>query len=227
MEYRSAPGAVNSRPPLGDATKRVTNTPPIDHRGGRNDQNVVNLSYPKPSTRVSKDSEAIFPSTNLDAANRQENYPTAAKPVFVASKSTNPKHQLALDPREMEAKRVSQFSNLSSTASTTRQLKTHIGPWQLGKTLSKGSSARVRLARHRVTHQLAAIKIVTKDSTKMTQAGSLANLDRLYDDNSKQTNIEGLRRMPVAIEREVAILKLIEHPNILKLYDIWENRSEM
>ncbi|KAK3364855.1 hypothetical protein B0T24DRAFT_683495 [Lasiosphaeria ovina] len=33
-----------------------------------------------------------------------------------------------------ESRRVSQFSNVSSNASTMRQLKTHIGPWQLGKT---------------------------------------------------------------------------------------------
>ncbi|KAL2263139.1 hypothetical protein VTK26DRAFT_8037 [Humicola hyalothermophila] len=33
--------------------------------------------------------------------------------------------------------------------------------------------------------------------------------------------------MPLAIEREVAILKLIRHPNIIELLDIWENRSEI
>jgi hypothetical protein len=33
--------------------------------------------------------------------------------------------------------------------------------------------------------------------------------------------------MPIGIEREVAIMKLIQHPNIMKLYDIWENRTEM
>jgi hypothetical protein len=37
----------------------------------------------------------------------------------------------------------------------------------------------------------------------------------------------GFRRMPYGIEREVAIMKLIEHPHIMKLYDIWENRTEM
>jgi serine/threonine protein kinase len=38
---------------------------------------------------------------------------------------------------------------------------------------------------------------------------------------------DGVKRMPVGIEREVAIMKLIRHPNIMKLYDIWENRTEM
>jgi serine/threonine protein kinase len=95
----------------------------------------------------------------------------------------------------------------------------------LGKTLGKGSSARVRAARHRVTHQLAAVKIVAKSTAHLTQAGSLAKLDKL--ESSQPTTAEGFRRMPLAIEREVAILKLIQHPNIVRLYDIWENRSEM
>jgi hypothetical protein len=35
------------------------------------------------------------------------------------------------------------------------------------------------------------------------------------------------KRVPVAIEREVAILKMIDHPNICEVFDIWENRSDM
>ncbi len=34
-------------------------------------------------------------------------------------------------------------------------------------------------------------------------------------------------RVPFGIEREIVIMKLIEHPNIIKLYDVWENRGEM
>ncbi|KAK4231061.1 hypothetical protein QBC38DRAFT_451785 [Podospora fimiseda] len=129
----------------------------------------------------------------------------------------------AQDPR-----RASQFSNVSSNASSTRQLKTHIGPWQLGKTLGKGSSARVRLARHRISQQLVAIKIVSKSTAHINQAGSLANLDHLERRKPPTPGSDGgIRRMPLSIEREVAILKLIEHPNIIKLLDIWENRSEI
>jgi serine/threonine protein kinase len=46
-------------------------------------------------------------------------------------------------------------------------------------------------------------------------------------DSNLPEQASGEMRVPMAIEREVAILKLIEHPNIMKLYDIWENRSEM
>ena len=125
-----------------------------------------------------------------------------------------------------EDKRMSQASYASTSSSRSkRSYKTHIGPWQLGRTLGKGSSARVRAARHCLTHQPVAVKILPKKTAHITQAGSLAKLDKL--DSELPDDVDGVRRMPLAIEREVAILKLIEHPNIVKLYDIWENRKEM
>jgi serine/threonine protein kinase len=76
-----------------------------------------------------------------------------------------------------------------------------------------------------VTGQEAAVKIVQKKNAQLSQAGSLADLDKAVSKLAEDE--EGLRRMPVGIEREVAIMKLIQHPNIMKLYDIWENRTEM
>lgn len=130
-------------------------------------------------------------------------------------------------PQEMdEDKRLSQASYDSTSSSRSRKnYKTHVGPWQLGKTLGKGSSARVRLCRHNVTNQLAAVKIVNRRMAYLVQDSSLAALTKW--DNSLPSQVEGEMRVPMAIEREVAILKLIEHPHIMKLYDIWENRSEM
>lgn len=123
------------------------------------------------------------------------------------------------------AKRLSQASYASTSSSQSRKsYKTHIGPWQLGKTLGKGSSARVRLCRHGITKQLAAVKIVNRRMAFLVQDSSLAALSK-WDSSLPEVN--GEMRVPVTIEREVAILKLIEHPNIMKLYDIWENRSEM
>ena len=120
-----------------------------------------------------------------------------------------------------DSKRASQYSSCDGFPNK----KSHIGPWQLGKTLGKGSSARVRAARHCSTHQPVAVKIIAKKTARMTQSGSIAQLDQ-FDSNLPE-NVNGVRRMPLAIEREVAILKLIEHPNIVKLHDIWENRNEM
>lgn len=125
-----------------------------------------------------------------------------------------------------EDKRMSQASYASTSSSRSKKnYKTHIGPWQLGRTLGKGSSARVRLCRHNITNQLAAVKIVNRRMAYLVQDSSMAALSK-WDSNLPDQN-NGEMRVPMAIEREVAILKLIEHPNIMKLYDIWENRSEM
>ncbi|KAG6101803.1 hypothetical protein E4U31_003540 [Claviceps sp. LM219 group G6] len=123
-------------------------------------------------------------------------------------------------------KRMSQASYASTSSSRSKKnYKTHIGPWQLGRTLGKGSSARVRLCRHNLTNQLAAVKIVNRRMAYLVQDSSMAALSKW--DSSLPNEANGEMRVPMAIEREVAILKLIEHPNIMKLYDIWENRSEI
>ncbi|BFZ58611.1 serine/threonine-protein kinase gin4 [Savitreella phatthalungensis] len=106
-------------------------------------------------------------------------------------------------------KRVSQVSghsdfSVNSNGSDTKKHKARIGPWRLGRTLGRGSSGRVRLAKHAVTGKLAAVKIVPKTTTPQTAAG-----------------------LPYGIEREVVIMKLIEHPNVMRLYDVWENKGEL
>lgn len=120
-------------------------------------------------------------------------------------------------------------SNQTSTISTVPvtpgkgKRKTHIGPWQLGRTLGKGTTGRVRLAKHSVTGQTAAIKIVSKKSAAMVQSESIVAMDR----NMGQFTTSEARKMPFGIEREVIIMKLIEHPNVISLYDVWENRGEL
>ncbi|OKL62759.1 hypothetical protein UA08_01446 [Talaromyces atroroseus] len=112
----------------------------------------------------------------------------------------------------------------TSTASGKGKRKTHVGPWQLGRTLGKGATGRVRLAKHAVTGQAAAIKIVSKKSAAMVQSESIAAMDR---NACLSGESQATRPMPFGIEREVVIMKLIEHPNVINLYDIWENRGEL
>lgn len=104
--------------------------------------------------------------------------------------------------------RLSHVSTASSTNS--KRTKAHIGPWQLGRTLGRGSSGRVRLAKHNESGKLAAVKIVPKSQIVDPSTG-------LPSRNSET----------FGIEREVIIMKLIEHPNIMTLYDVWENKGEL
>ncbi|KAL2269485.1 hypothetical protein VTJ83DRAFT_1669 [Remersonia thermophila] len=208
------------RQPLGDATQRLNQ--PIaaqvcySHHAGDTENSLAMKGH-----RALRGNSP--PAISIDCTS-SERGPCKASvgPVNPRIAAIVQSPQDGADPR-----RVSQFSSVSSSASTTRQLKTHIGPWQLGKTLGKGSSARVRLARHRVTHQLVAVKIVAKSTARLNQGASLANLDHFDTRKPGASTDAGIRRMPLAIEREVAILKLIRHPNIIELLDIWENRSEI
>lgn len=127
-----------------------------------------------------------------------------------------------------ELKRNSQVSTTSTNASTKgKRRKTHIGPWQLGMVIGQGGIGKVRKVRHCVTGQEAAVKIIPKAVAEKARAESLASLV----ESSKKTP-GGLGGdpdffMPFGVEREVVILKLLEHPNIVKLYDVWENRDEL
>ncbi len=235
MDHDAMSRHLAARQPLGDATQRlnhatVSNVSRKHEPGGVENDVLARPKNAAPRGRSDPVITAHHPSPI--GQHRGHHPPAPVSPATAAIAEPGPANPrltaIAQDHHNAsDARRVSQFSNVSSNASTTRQLKTHIGPWQLGKTLGKGSSARVRLARHRVSHQLVAIKIVAKSTAHMTQAGSLANLDKI-DYRKPTTGADGgLRRMPLAIEREVAILKLIRHPNIIELLDIWENRSEM
>ena len=83
----------------------------------------------------------------------------------------------------------------------------------------------MRKARHAWTGQDAAIKIVSKKVAKSLRTESLANMDTMISCNSSAPGQE--RKIPLGIEREVVIMKLIEHPHIISLYDVWENRGEL
>ncbi|KEF61281.1 CAMK/CAMKL/GIN4 protein kinase [Exophiala aquamarina CBS 119918] len=137
----------------------------------------------------------------------------------------NKRLSIVVDDAGPPTDRDSHVSTSSTTSANGKpKRKTHVGPWQLGKTLGKGATGRVRLAKHALTHQTAAVKIVSKKSAALVQSASMARMDR---ENNSAAVAAGLRTMPFGIEREVVIMKLIEHPNIINLYDIWENRGEL
>ena len=125
------------------------------------------------------------------------------------------------------------FNNKSSK----RKSRDTVGPWKLGKTLGKGSSGRVRLARNVENGQLAAIKIVSKkkymkpsdkNSVKMDQnsyySASVSNASTTL---TTQNNPNNIPINPYGIEREIVIMKLISHENVMGLYEVWENKSEL
>lgn len=104
-----------------------------------------------------------------------------------------------------------QLSIASSINSTSHNHPQKIGPWKLGKTLGRGATGRVLLATHQTTGQKAAVKVVSKSELQ-------------EDDNGKKADDAGL---PYGIEREIIIMKLLTHPNVLRLYDVWETSKAL
>ncbi|CAO1627747.1 unnamed protein product [Parajaminaea phylloscopi] len=90
----------------------------------------------------------------------------------------------------------------------------NIGPWKLGKLIGQGASGRVRVAQHAQTGQQAAVKIVPRQLL----ANSRMSLGEMSQKQDKLT---------LGIEREIVIMKLIEHPNLLGLWDVYETSKEL
>ncbi|KAH6917782.1 CAMK/CAMKL/GIN4 protein kinase [Coprinopsis sp. MPI-PUGE-AT-0042] len=89
-----------------------------------------------------------------------------------------------------------------------------IGPWILGECIGKGASGRVKIARHQRTRQLAAVKILPIAPLVNSRA-SLA---------TQQAKSEKQR---LGIDREITMMKLMNHPNIMRIYDVYEGDKEL
>lgn len=114
-------------------------------------------------------------------------------------------------------KRLSQISTNTNSSNKYRKSQNRIGPWKLGRTLGRGSTGRVRLAKNINNGKLAAVKIVPKSNFKKLENPKYKNANPNSNENS----------LPYGIEREIVIMKLISHPNIMGLYDVWENKNDL
>ncbi|KAH8294479.1 hypothetical protein KR018_011751 [Drosophila ironensis] len=74
-----------------------------------------------------------------------------------------------------------------------------VGFYDIERTIGKGNFAVVKLARHRITKNEVAIKIIDKSQLDQT------NLQKVY--------------------REVEIMKRLKHPHIIKLYQVMETKN--
>ncbi|ESK87788.1 camk camkl gin4 protein kinase [Moniliophthora roreri MCA 2997] len=91
-----------------------------------------------------------------------------------------------------------------------------IGPWIIGECVGKGASGRVKIAKHRITGQLAAVKILP--------LAPLVNSRAELVDPAQLAKSEKQR---LGIDREITMMKLMNHPNILRIYDVYEGAKEL
>ncbi|KAI8968362.1 hypothetical protein BDF20DRAFT_177117 [Mycotypha africana] len=118
------------------------------------------------------------------------------------------------NPNSRRSSAATTVTNRSSKSSRDRRrssgaLSTHsqqkprkcIGDYIVGKTLGKGASGRVKLGVHRMTGEQVAIKIISKAHLAANPA------------------------IEKAVRREIAIMKLINHPNVMSLTDVIDDPS--
>ena len=77
------------------------------------------------------------------------------------------------------------------------------GDYILDKSLGTGATGKVKLARHKTTGELVAVKIIKKG---------------LFDEHPE---------LLTKVQREVALMRLISHPNILPLHDVFESEHHI
>lgn len=207
----------HGRPPtrrraLGESSSRANESLRPQRQGDRHSDGHVSSSQPKPLPH----NESIVPNGTLAVRHEDQ-----SSPIVDHLPATTPS-----DAQSYNSKRNSAISTASTNASNTnRRRKTHIGPWQLGKTVGRGGCSRVRLVRHSGTGQYGAAKIISKATAEKVRALSLANLIKSAEQDSSLYP-DG-KVIPFGLEREICIMKLLDHPNIVRLYDIWENRDEL
>ncbi|XP_051978080.1 serine/threonine-protein kinase MARK1-like isoform X2 [Xyrauchen texanus] len=103
-------------------------------------------------------------------------------------------------PPTKSASRQSLPRSRNSVASITEE-QPHIGNYRLLKTIGKGNFAKVKLARHVLTGREVAVKIIDKTQLNPT------SLQKLF--------------------REVRIMKVLNHPNIVKLFEVIETEKTL
>uniref|UniRef100_A0A8C7ZDN6 MAP/microtubule affinity-regulating kinase 3 n=1 Tax=Oryzias sinensis TaxID=183150 RepID=A0A8C7ZDN6_9TELE len=88
----------------------------------------------------------------------------------------------------------------SSLAAITDE-QPHVGNYRLLKTIGKGNFAKVKLAKHTLTGREVAIKIIDKTQLNPT------SMQKLF--------------------REVSVMKMLNHPNIVKLFEVIETEKTL
>ncbi|KAF4090299.1 hypothetical protein AMELA_G00050250 [Ameiurus melas] len=91
--------------------------------------------------------------------------------------------------------------NRNSGSSGSEDQNPHIGNYRLLKTIGKGNFAKVKLGRHILTGREVAVKIIDKTQLNPT------SLQKLF--------------------REVRIMKNLNHPNIVKLFEVIETERNL
>ncbi|XP_073037979.1 CBL-interacting serine/threonine-protein kinase 3-like isoform X2 [Primulina eburnea] len=82
------------------------------------------------------------------------------------------------------------------------KIKRRIGKYEVGRTIGEGTFAKVKFAKNSETGQPVALKILDKDKVLK-------------------------HKMSEQIRREIATMKLIKHPNVVRLYEVMASKTKI
>ncbi|XP_061741998.1 MAP/microtubule affinity-regulating kinase 3-like isoform X7 [Nerophis ophidion] len=120
-------------------------------------------------------------------------------PLPTVNEKATESHTSHSNGRQEISSRSSRSGVRSRSSEDTQQ--PHVGNYRLLKTIGKGNFAKVKLARHILTGREVAIKIIDKT----------------------QLNPNSLQKL----FREVRIMKILNHPNIVKLFEVIETERTL
>jgi hypothetical protein len=154
---------------------------------------------PSSSSHYSTSSSVAISSQqlNLHPTNSHARPPTSSVPVPVVKETKNVKRNKVQLP--------SKISHATPTTGDWLNKRYIVNNYILLDTLGAGSYGEVRLCKDRVSEKLFAIKIISKDFLKKKKNGKTS--ETYFED----------------IKREIAIMKKLLHPNILRLYEVLDD----
>ncbi|XP_026163955.1 MAP/microtubule affinity-regulating kinase 3-like isoform X2 [Mastacembelus armatus] len=126
---------------------------------------------------------------------------SARTPLPTVNERDTENHTSVDDGRSELASRSVRSARCKTSWSNTGDESPHVGNYRLLKTIGKGNFAKVKLARHILTGREVAIKIIDKTQLNPT------SLQKLF--------------------REVRIMKILNHPNIVKLFEVIETEKTL
>uniref|UniRef100_A0A3B3WD99 non-specific serine/threonine protein kinase n=1 Tax=Poecilia mexicana TaxID=48701 RepID=A0A3B3WD99_9TELE len=122
-------------------------------------------------------------------------------PLPTVNERDTEQHAPGEDGRGEALPRPVRSARCKNAAAVTADDAPHVGNYRLLKTIGKGNFAKVKLARHIPTGREVAIKIIDKTQLNPT------SLQKLL--------------------REVRIMKILNHPNIVKLFEVIETEKTL
>ncbi|KAL5577304.1 hypothetical protein UlMin_019003 [Ulmus minor] len=91
---------------------------------------------------------------------------------------------------------------MASRPSNNSGSRTRVGRYELGRTLGEGNFAKVKFARNVETNENVAIKILDKEKVLK-------------------------HKMIGQIKREISTMKLIKHPNVIRMYEVMASKTKI